>query len=68
MNMKSALLVAPVLALGALAFSGAPAMAAGDASYQANLGAINGSNASGSVMVSVSGDQATVTEKVSGLA
>jgi hypothetical protein len=66
---KSAFLIAPVLAAGALALSVSPAMAAnGDASYQANLGALNGSNATGSVMVSVSGDQATVTENVSGLA
>lgn len=68
MKKKSAFLIAPVLALGALALAGSPAMAAGDTSYQANLQPLNGSSASGSVMVSVSGDQATVTEKVSGLA
>lgn len=66
---KSAFLVAPVLALGAFALSTSPALAADNATmYQANLAAINGSNASGTVMVTVNGDQATVTEKVSGLA
>jgi len=66
---KSAFLVAPVLALGAFALSTSPALAADNATmYQANLAAVNGSNASGTVMVTVNGDQATVTEKVSGLA
>ncbi|UUL75540.1 hypothetical protein NG819_15240 [Pseudarthrobacter sp. Fe7] len=67
---KSAFLIAPVLALGALALSTSPALAhdGTNTNYQANLAAINGSNASGSVMITVDGDQATVTEKVSGLA
>lgn len=65
---KSAFLIAPALALGALALSTSPALAADATTYQANLAAINGSNASGTVMVSVNGNQATVTEKVSGLA
>ena len=65
---KSAFLIAPALALGALALSTSPALAADNMNYQANLAAINGSNASGTVMITVSGDQATVTEKVSGLA
>ncbi len=68
MNKKSALLVAPVLALAAMSFSGGAAMAADTTSYEANLGAINGSNASGSVWINLTGDQATVTENVSGLA
>lgn len=69
MSKKSVFLIAPVLALAALALSGAPALAAdGTTSYQANLAAINGSNATGSVMISLTGDQATVTENVSGLA
>ncbi|WP_434616814.1 hypothetical protein [Arthrobacter sp. A5] len=68
MNKKSAFLIAPALALGALALSGSPALAADTASYQTTLGALNGSSASGTVMISVTGDQATVTEKVSGLA
>jgi hypothetical protein len=65
---KSALLIAPALAFGALALSTNPAMAADSTMYQANLASINGSNASGTVMVSLNGNQATVTEKVSGLA
>src|SRR5690242_12586871 len=67
---KSAFLIAPALALGALALSTSPALAhdGANTNYQANLAAINGSNASGSVMITVDGDQATVTEKVSGLA
>lgn len=70
MNKKSALLIAPVLALAALSMSGGAAMAAdGDTTtYEANLGAINGSNATGSVWITLTGDQATVTENVSGLA
>ncbi|MCQ9165405.1 MULTISPECIES: LPXTG cell wall anchor domain-containing protein [unclassified Arthrobacter] len=70
MYKKSAFLVAPALALAALTMSGAGAMAAdgGTTTYQANLGAVNGSHASGTVMISLTGDQATVTENVSGLA
>ena len=69
MNKKSAFLIAPALALGALALSVSPALAADNGtSYQANLQAVNGSGATGTVMISVTGDQATVTEKVSGLA
>lgn len=65
---KSAFLIAPALALGALALSTSPAFAADTTNYQANLAAINGSNATGTVMITVTGNQATVTEKVSGLA
>ncbi|MBT1004052.1 hypothetical protein KIH31_15805 [Paenarthrobacter sp. DKR-5] len=65
---KSAFLVAPALALGALALSGSPAMAADTTTYQANLASINGSSASGSLMITLNGDQATVSEQVSGLA
>ena len=70
MNKKSALLIAPVLALAALSMSGGAAMAAdGDTTtFEANLGAVNGSNATGSVWISLTGDQATVTQDVSGLA
>jgi hypothetical protein len=66
---KSLLLAAPSIALG-VAVMAVPgiASAADTSSYQAQLGAINGSSASGSVMIHLSGDQATVTEKVSGLA
>ena len=65
---KSTFLIVPALALGALALSAGPALAADHSTYQANLAALNGSNASGSVMITVNGDQATVTENVSGLA
>ncbi len=65
---KSAFLIAPVLALGALALPTSPALAADPTTYPAHLAAINGSNASGTVMITVNGNQATVTEKVSGLA
>lgn len=69
MKTKTRFLLIPALALGAALITAAPALAAsGDTSYQATLGALNGSNASGTVMISVTGDQATVTEKVSGLA
>jgi hypothetical protein len=66
---KSLLLAAPTIAMG-IAVMAAPGIAsAADAtSYQAQLGALNGSGASGSVTIQLNGDQATVTEKVSGLA
>jgi hypothetical protein len=66
---KSLLLAAPSLALGVAVMAMPGIASAADAtSYQAQLGALNGSSASGSVMIHLSGDQATVTEKVSGLA
>lgn len=67
---KSAFLAAPVLALAAIAMSGGAALAAdGDTTtYEANLGAINGSNATGSIWINLTGNEATVTENVSGLA
>ncbi|WP_207344859.1 hypothetical protein [Arthrobacter sp. E3] len=70
MNKKSALLIAPALALAAMTFSSGAAMAAdnGTSTFETNLGAINGSNATGSVWITLTGDQATVTENVSGLA
>ncbi|WP_240720802.1 CHRD domain-containing protein [Pseudarthrobacter sp. NamE2] len=52
--------------MGALALSGSPAMAA-DQSYQTTLGQLNGSSASGTVTVDVTGNQAHVVLKVSGL-
>jgi hypothetical protein len=66
---KSLLLCAPALALGfaALAMPGA-ASAADGSSYQAQLNALNHSSASGTLMISLNGSQATVTENVSGLA
>jgi hypothetical protein len=66
---KTLLLAAPSIAMGiaVLAMPGI-ASAADATSYQAKLGALNGSSGSGSVTIQLSGDQATVTEKVSGLA
>lgn len=70
MNKKAKYFLIPAVALGTVMLGAAPAMAAtgSDAGYQATLTALNGSNATGTVMVMVSGDQATVTEHVSGLA
>lgn len=70
MKKTAALLVVPILAFGGVALTAVPAFAAdsGATSYQAELGALNGSGASGTVMVDMTGDQATVTMKVSGLA
>lgn len=60
------LLAVPALALGMVAFSAAGAQAAD--SYSAQLTEQNGSGASGSVSITLDGDMATVSEKVSGLA
>ncbi|GAA5227850.1 hypothetical protein GCM10025778_23830 [Paeniglutamicibacter antarcticus] len=66
---KLQLLAAPALALGMIAASAAGASAATEThSFQTELKEVNGSGATGTVMVSIKGDQATVTEKVSGLA
>ena len=67
MNKKMRLLAVPTLALGAVALAGSPAMAA-DASYSSTLGQLNGTTGTGSIMVDVTGDQATVNLQVSGLA
>jgi hypothetical protein len=66
---KSLLLAAPVAALGlaALTMPGA-ASAADTTSYQATLNSLNNSSASGSLMLSLNGSQATITEHVTGLA
>ncbi len=66
---KSLLLAAPAIALGiaALALPGT-ASAAGATSYQATLKPLNFSTGSGNVMLSLNGDQATVTESFTGLA
>jgi hypothetical protein len=66
---KSLLLLAPAVALGT-AFLAMPsaASAAGSSSYQAQLNALNHSAGSGSVMISLNGSQATITEHFAGLA
>ena len=56
-------------ALTLFAMSPATAHAAGtSASYEANLQALNGSGASGTLMLTLNGDQATITEHATGLA
>ena len=65
---KSLLLAAPSIAMGIAVMAMPGVASAADSSYQAQLGALNGSGASGSVMIELNGDQATVTQKVSGLA
>ncbi|QGN59066.1 hypothetical protein [Nostocoides sp. HKS02] len=66
---KALLLLAPTFALGAgmLAMAGS-ASAASSTAYEAQLKALNHSTASGTVMISLNGSQATITEHVSGLA
>ena len=66
---KSLLLAAPSVAVG-IAVMAMPgiASAAETTSYQAQLAALNGSGASGSLMIELNGSEATVTEQVSGLA
>lgn len=67
MNTKL-LLLAPIAALAA-GTAALPAAHADDAwTYQANLAPINNSGASGSLWLTVKGNQATVTQTVSGLA
>jgi hypothetical protein len=64
-------LAAPVVAIAAAAFplmAMTAASAATSQTYQAQLQALNGSGASGTVMIEVNGAQATVTEHAEGLA
>ena len=66
---KTALLAASSVAVGVglLAMPGI-ASAADASSYQAQLGALNGSGASGTFMLSLNGSTASITEHVDGLA
>jgi hypothetical protein len=66
---KPLLLLAPAAAIGlaALTMPGA-ASAADGSSYQAQLNALNHSSGSGSMMITLNGSQATITEHYSGLA
>ncbi|MEE2524574.1 hypothetical protein V1639_00960 [Pseudarthrobacter sp. J75] len=69
MNKTLRFMAVPTLALGAMALSTAPAMAHdGPHSYQSTLAQINGSSASGTITVDVTGNQAHAVLKVSGLA
>jgi hypothetical protein len=66
---KPLLLLAASTAIGVAALAMPGTAAAADAgSYQAQLDALNHASGSGSVMITLSGSQATVTEHFSGLA
>lgn len=66
---KALLLLAPAAALGVLSFAALPANASTQStSYQATLNPLNHSTASGSFSVQLNGNQATITEHVTGLA
>ncbi|WP_323960719.1 hypothetical protein GC088_03970 [Arthrobacter sp. JZ12] len=66
---KKALLAVPTIAMGMLAFGGAPALADDHAaSYSSTLGQLNGTTGSGSITMDVQGNQATVNLTVNGLA
>lgn len=69
MNKRYLRAVVPLAALGAagLALAG-PAAAESGSTYQASLHALNHSSGSGSVMIQLNGNRATVTEQWSGLA
>ena len=63
-------LALPTVAIAAAAFpllTMSPALADHDGSYQADLGALNASGVSGTGMITLSGDQATVMVEASGL-
>ena len=69
MRNKLLLSLAPVAAVAIAALSTSAAFASsGTTNYQATLNSINHSNGSGSLTLSLNGDQATITEHVSGLA
>jgi len=68
MKKKMLLSLAPVAAVCMAALSMSSAAAAGSTNYQATLNAINHSTGSGTLSLSLNGNQATVTERVSGLA
>ncbi|MGH3436809.1 MAG: hypothetical protein ACRDRN_10125, partial [Sciscionella sp.] len=62
-------LAAPVAMLALpIAFAAPASGAQSDATYQANLAPLNHASGSGNLMLKLSGDQATITENVSGLA
>ena len=66
---KKVALLAPAVALGLTAMTGAPAMADHAAgSYSTTLNQLNNSGASGTAWIDVNGAEATVTVKTNGLA
>lgn len=68
MKKKMLLSLTPVAAVCMAAMSMSSAAAAGSTNYEATLNALNHSAGSGTLSLSLNGNQATVTEKVSGLA
>ena len=66
-NSALALLAAGAMSVGGMLLAAAPAGAA-TVAYQATLSPLNGSTASGSLMITLDGDQATITEHATGLA
>jgi hypothetical protein len=62
----AALFAAGALSVGGMALAASPAAAATQ-SYQATLAPLNGATASGTLMLTLDGDQATITETASGL-
>ncbi len=66
---KSLKMLAPVAAIGVIGLlPGVASAQTAGTSYQAQLDALNGSGASGTITLQLNGDQATISEKVSGLA
>jgi hypothetical protein len=61
-----ALFAAGAISVGGMALAASPAVAATQ-SYQATLAPLNGSTASGTLMLTLDGAQATITEHASGL-
>lgn len=66
-NSALALLAAGAMSVGGMLLAAAPAGAA-TVSYQATLAPLNGSTGSGTLMLSLDGNQATITEQATGLA
>ena len=66
-NLCLALVATGALSAGSLALAAAPALAATQ-SYQTTLSPLNHSTASGTLMLTLDGAQATITEHVTGLA
>ncbi|TKV28415.1 hypothetical protein FDK12_07035 [Arthrobacter sp. NamB2] len=68
MNKKMRFLAVPALAVSAVAMAGSPAMAGHDGTYSSTLGQLSGTTGTGTVSISVQGDQAQLKLQVNGLA
>lgn len=68
MKKKLLLALTPVAAVCVAAMGMSSAAAAGSTNYQATLNALNHSTGSGTLSLALSGNQATITEHVSGIA